>query len=205
MALDTRRPQRPPPDFTDSNLATPRFQLTASDGAGHPAASTAASGFCRFELGYAKIRINGQRWRWTPGGLNGRLRILPIRTWLRQDSNYPPPLSLDTRRPQRPPPDFADSNLATPRFQLTASDGAGHPAASTAAAGFYRFELGYAKIRINGQRWRWTPGLSFAVWPLILCFLRAKSSARPERSILNPNNGSCGVENGASAQNRFGF
>jgi hypothetical protein len=55
--------------------------------------------FCRFELGFAKIRINDQRCRWTPAGLVGRLRV------------------------------FVDSNLAAPGFELTTSDVAGHPPA----------------------------------------------------------------------------
>jgi hypothetical protein len=53
----------------------------------------------RFELGFAKIRINDQECSWTPAGLVGRLRV------------------------------SVDSNLAAPGFELTASDVAGHPSA----------------------------------------------------------------------------
>jgi hypothetical protein len=145
MFLDTRRPGWPAPWFlsirtcfvsVDSNLASPRFELTTSDVAGHPSAWLADSVFLsirtcfvsvdsnllcprRFELGFAKIRINDQRCRWTPAGLVGRLRV------------------------------FVDSNLASPRFELTTSDVAGHPPAWLAGSVFLSIRTCFVSVDSN--------------------------------------------------------
>ncbi len=128
MSLDTRRPGWPTPcfcrfepGFAKIRINDQRCRWTPVGLVGRLRVSVDSNllCLCRFELGFAKIRINDQECSWTPAGLVGRLRV------------------------------SVDSNLASPGFELTASDVAGHPPAWLADSVFLSIRTCFVSVDSN--------------------------------------------------------